>query len=158
MTPARALVAVIHAGSIGLGITFYLWLAWSPCDAKAFLFEFPAHALAGIAPPLSEAPWLGECEEQATPLRTWLLLWGPISLFVAVAGGVAMRRTGVLSAGTLGGVVAGAIPMGFALASKLSDTPLISVAGMNAVGLSLLLVVISGGLGLLGAWFVQQNA
>jgi hypothetical protein len=158
MTPAHALVTIVHAGSVGLGITVFLWLSWSPCDAKAFLFEFPAHALAGTPPALTEAPWLSECESQTTPLRTWLLLWGPIGAFVAVAGGIAMRRTGLLSAGALGGVVAGAIPMGVALSSQLGFTPLPSVAGWNAIALSLMLVAVAGVLGLGGAWTWRRHA
>ena len=160
MAGARTLVAIVHGVVVGLiGALSLLWVDGGTCTATDFLFSHPLHAFAGAPPDHYGESWLGiQCAVDPSPLRTWLMLWGPMSVATAVAGAFTIHKGGMRMAGSIAGAVVGLTWVLLALLSDLLNHPAYSIPTPRVALVSVVLVLISAALGLVGAAIMKRHA
>lgn len=157
MAAPRTLGAIAGGAALGLaGVAVILYVSGGTCSATELVFSKPLNALIGMPPtepPLPVGTFVFDevCgNENPSPLRTWFFLWGPICLFLGLAGAFAARNSGSRGAAVAAAIVVGAVPLAMALASYLGSTSLIASVAIRCSMVVVVVLGTSAGLGLLG--------
>src|SRR5688572_7732272 len=101
MAALRTIAAIFVGAALGLvGTAVVLTLFGGMCSATELVFSDPLFALIGMHPDHPVGPFevlSGEeiCgSDNPSPVRTWVLLWGPIGFFVGLAGAFSAKHSG----------------------------------------------------------------
>jgi hypothetical protein len=167
MALARWTSVLVSAIACALFVVLIFAFSGGYCTASPRIISKPVDALlstpwpnerlfspyAIVDPPCTYADW-------PSFVTTWLILWGPICLFIAGAGFVAARHGGPISIsrGMLAAALAAAIPLTFKLNDMLSRGSFTQTEALHWFVTVLGLSIAASLLGLLGALVAKRHA
>jgi hypothetical protein len=165
MAALRTVAATLVGASLGLGGTaVVLYISGGMCSATEFVFSEPLVALTGMPPQHPFGPYevlSGEMicgSDSPSPLRTWGLLWGPIGIFIGLAGSFAARNSGSVFAGALAGMVVAGVPLAKALHQYLEGILIASRVALKCSVVVLVVLGLGAAIGLIGANVGRRHA